>query len=92
MTTIASYILLILLAGPATGETTLMPLDTVLGMSVLDARGKPAGKIRDFIIDPQSGRLRYALIGGSRTGNHIVPWGDSAPAAGTDRQYNWHCR
>ncbi len=54
-------------------NSPLATLDQVIGMQVWDARGQKAGEIRDFIIDPASGRLRYAIVGG-QSGSHFLPW------------------
>ncbi len=64
------------LAEDSRPQAHLRPLDQVVGMEVRDSQGKSVGKIRDILINMQTGRVVYVLVasGGSSSTTHMVPW------------------
>ncbi|HEY8065302.1 MAG TPA: PRC-barrel domain-containing protein [Methylosinus sp.] len=51
----------------------------IVGAKVFDQSGKEIGEIDHFMIDPASGRARYAIVNFCgfmclRKGHHAVPW------------------
>jgi sporulation protein YlmC with PRC-barrel domain len=56
----------------------------VIGSSVKSSDGQTAGQIRDIVVDPQSGRIEYAVLSLSGTaGSPATPSATSVPSTAT---------
>lgn len=58
----------------------IMAADTLEGDDVVNAQGEDLGKIKDIMIDVQSGRVAYAVLSsggflGIGDKYHAIPWG-----------------
>ncbi|MDO8879594.1 MAG: PRC-barrel domain-containing protein [Coriobacteriia bacterium] len=63
----------------ASGARTLFRSQTLAGRSVVNARGEDLGRIEEFVIDPDRGRIEYAVLSfgeifGSGEKFFAVPW------------------
>jgi sporulation protein YlmC with PRC-barrel domain len=63
----------------ASGHTTAIGATKVLGTAVKDLSGKRIGQIEDVVLDKQSNRIMYAVVGfggflGMAEKYHPLPW------------------
>jgi hypothetical protein len=73
----------------AHSKLDLISSEHILGATVFNDKGKEIGQIDHLMIDPETGRARYAVVNFCgfmclRPGHHAVPW--SALCYDKDRQ------
>lgn len=61
------------------GARTLLRSQTLVGRSVVNARGEDLGRIEEFVVDPKCGRIEYAVLSsgepfGGAEKFFAVPW------------------
>ncbi len=64
----------------------VVPASDLAGRPVLDRRGERAGRLAHILVDPATGRIRYAMIGDVPSGSFasgdavpVVPWARLGP-------------
>ena len=65
---------------PAEQHQTLVSIATVVGVGVKNAQGETIGEIQEIMIDPETGRVAYAMVtysgqwGMGKQKSFAVPW------------------
>ncbi len=67
----------------------LLEADRVLNRSILDSQGQPIGEVFNILVDPDNGRLAYAVIerGGSLEGMRVLVPYESLRYSYVDREF-----